>query len=567
MPLDNSSCNMWVFRDGRSTMTGESVRSGLATALHQLPDCGDGALVSALLWAGECECALEDASAAAARTIAGVTDAVAAALLHLPGARAHLDGAAAVVAAVPVPPQVSVATPEGFAYYALHPLDYSELAKRVPVRGGDVAVVGIRSIGASLSAVVSATMAGRGLRADRITVRPNGHPYDRRTRLGEHDLRWVARHRARQADFVVVDEGPGISGSSFLSVGDALLEAGVERERITFLCSRAPDPDQLTAPGGPARWRAFRSLAIGRGSHIPDEAKIYCGGGEWRHWAFRDDSDWPAVWTQMERLKFLSADRKTLFKFIGLGRYGDEVAARAACTGEAGFAPVLLGRQLGFARFPYVEGRPANSSDLHAGVISRIASYCAARARFLNIAGTCSGELEEMVRFNVAQEFGAEAAHLVPPLGIERPIITDSRMQPFEWVVCSNGSLLKTDTDTHGDDHFFPGPTDIAWDLAGAITEWQMTPAAATHLIEQYTSMSGDDVRPRLVPHLLAYAVFRMAYCAMAAFVEARSPEAERLRRAHEYYRRLAHARLRSGAEKEIPTLAWGETAPAIAAD
>ena len=29
----------------------------------------------------------------------------------------------------------------------------------------------------------------------------------------------------------------------------------------------------------------------------------------------------------------------------------------------------------------------------------------------------------------------------------------------------------------HGDDHFFPGPTDIAWDLAGTIVEWELAPA------------------------------------------------------------------------------------------
>ena len=48
-------------------------------------------------------------------------------------------------------------------------------------------------------------------------------------------------------------------------------------------------------------------------------------------------------------------------------------------------------------------------------------------------------------------------------LRLQRPVIADSRMQPHEWLLTPAGQVLKTDSGSHGDDHFFPGPTDIAW--------------------------------------------------------------------------------------------------------
>ena len=42
-------------------------------------------------------------------------------------------------------------------------------------------------------------------------------------------------------------------------------------------------------------------------------------------------------------------------------------------------------------------------------------------------------------------------------------------LAPHEWLRLDDGNVRKTDAIAHGDDHLFPGPTDIAWDLAGAI--------------------------------------------------------------------------------------------------
>lgn len=547
MPSENS-CNMWVFREGRATVSGKSVLDGLASALGTVscPSSGRSrdALVDALLRAGELECALSDEDSPDALRAAELTNILAAGLAELPGSDLALGYASALLERISSPTTVTISPAEGFAYYALHPLDFAALAERVPLAGSQAAVVGIRSIGTTLSAVVTAALKRRGMRAERITARPTGHPYDRRTSFSPQQLRWIAGRRAASSHFLVVDEGPGISGSSFLSVGDALLQAGVARECITFLGSRCVDPDTLVARDGAARWCSFRSLGVGSTAHVPAGRGDYLGGGEWRRHLYSDESQWPASWVQMERLKFLSQDGQRLYKFHGLGRFGQAVAERARLLGEAGFGPRLLAHTSGFSEFTWVNGSAMDASQVSAAMLERIADYCALRAVEFRARSGHQAQLEAMVRFNVEEEFGVQVGGSLAALDSHGAVIADGRMMPHEWLLTPGGALIKTDGATHGDDHFFPGPADIAWDLAGAIVEWAMPATAAQHMLDRYRRRSGDDPRPRLQAYLLAYGVFRMAYCAMAAFALHGLAEVQRLRHAATHYRNLVEAQL-----------------------
>jgi thiamine kinase-like enzyme len=113
-------------------------------------------------------------------------------------------------------------------------------------------------------------------------------------------------------------------------------------------------------------------------------------------------------------------------------------------------------------------------------------------------------------------------------------------MQPHEWLMTQEGRLLKTDSGSHGDDHFFPGPTDIAWDLAGAIVEWHMNEPQAREFIDRYRCASGDKPSARINGFIRAYALFRAAYCLMAANAMRGSDEEARLRGAAEEYKEMA---------------------------
>ncbi len=548
MSLKNS-CQMWVFRDGRSTVAGRLLVDGLRSALHALRSnrgASRDRLLDALLRAGELECALADAASLEVPRAAAVTDALARALVGLAEQPSAVEEIYAMLEGISAPASVSVSPPEGFSYYALHPLDFADLADAVSPRPAAAAVVGIRSIGTTLSAVLTAALARHGTRAERITVRPVGHPYARQTALTQAQTRWIAGRRASRADFLVVDEGPGISGSSFLSVGDALLQAGVERERITFLGSRYTDPDTLAAADGAARWRAFRSLVTAPTPRTPADRGAYLGSGDWRHMWLGDEPQWPACWVQMERLKFLSRDGRRLYKFDGLGRFGQAVAERARLLGELGFGPRLLSHMEGFSEYEVIDGRPMHALQISSAVLARVADYCALRAVEFGIHSPRESQLDSMVRFNIGEEFGPDAAALAETLTCTRPVIADGRMLPHEWVARTDGTMIKTDGATHGDDHFFPGPVDVAWDLAGAIIEWGMTAEAARYLLDRYRLRSGDDAGPRLNGYMLAYSVFRMAFCEMAAFSMRGWAEEARLRRAALHYRALVEAQLKA---------------------
>ena len=543
--------NMYVFRDGRNTVAGATLARELAGAILAAFEASSSklqdALIDALLRAGELECALVDAGLPAGGNLAEVTDALADCLVRgeLKWSSKHL------LRAVPqgLSEELRVSPPEGFAYYALHPLDYSDMAAELPLTAGQVCIVGIRSIGVTLSAIVAAAIRRRGLRTTRLTVRPTGHPYNRMTEFIADQRRTLEKLRFEGAEFVVVDEGPGMSGSSFLSVGESLEDLGVARKRIAFLCSRVPDPDSLRASNGGERWRRFRAHYSRRNWRLPANANLYIGGGEWREFLM-NGHERPATWTQMERLKFMSDDRKLFLKFEGFGRYGSAVVDRARRISKAGFGPTPLEFAQGFAVYPAIVGRPSAQRDLGRADIERMAAYCAFRASELRSPDHGGSHvIETMARFNIAQEFGTENAIPEGALSTLNPVLVDGRMNPHEWLLTDDGELLKTDNASHGDDHFFPGPTDIAWDLAGAIVEWNMDEQAAEFLIDEYRRRSGDNVGSRIGAFLLAYSVFRLAYCKMAAAALNGSGEEEILTKAYQYYRAAAGARL--GQESE----------------
>jgi len=263
------------------------------------------AALAALLRAGELECGVADCGSVPVLPFARLTDCLAEALLRhsLP---AYLPEIQQAVAAADVPERMALSAPEGFAYYALHPLAYAGVLERLPALPQNVLVAGIRSIGSTLSTVAAAAARLRGLHATRITVRPQGHPYDRKTELASAERALVEDAIASSAVFLVADEGPGLSGSSFLSVAEALENAGAPPEKIWMLCGHEPDPRALCASNAARRWQRFRHMAAAAEPRRPQAATDFIGAGHWRNLLFPGESCWPESWTSMERLKYLS---------------------------------------------------------------------------------------------------------------------------------------------------------------------------------------------------------------------------------------------------------------------
>src|SRR3954465_15348575 len=112
--------------------------------------------LDALIEWGEVEAALADAGHGEADRVRGYT---------LDAARGYWNGVRQLrpFDASALPSDVEISVPEGYAYYALQPRTYGDAALRFyrEVRPEAVVVIGIRSIGTSLSAVAAAALESR----------------------------------------------------------------------------------------------------------------------------------------------------------------------------------------------------------------------------------------------------------------------------------------------------------------------------------------------------------------------------------------------------------------------
>jgi hypothetical protein len=540
----------YVYRDCVVSSPQTQLVEALLLELRRAP-VDSTALVSSLLAAAALETALADVADPIAIDAAAVTDLVAAAFVGR--SVAQLEGLGARVDRWRSARQLRTSVPESFAFYALSPRVYANAAVAALSTVGPVMVVGLRTIGTTLSAVARAALEDSGHDARRITVRPHGHPYSRVVSFTEKDCAAIARADCAAAHFLVADEGPGNSGSSFLAVGEALLERGVPASRITLLGTRRVDPQLLVAPDAARRFRRFRFCCTSDLPTRPEPDGHDLSGGRW---CARLRSGLPPVpvWPATERRKFLSFDGRVLRKYAGLGPYGRRVHARAAQLSADGFVPAPLGSvdNEGFLSLRFIEARALCLGDSSLELVDHLGRYIAARTRLplpAAIENDPERALFEMVRVNVGLELGDGA---VPARGpaFERLAVVDGRLMPHEWVVDRRRTLFKTDATDHGDDHFFPGPTDVAWDLAGAIVEWKLAGAARARLLWAYRSASGEDPARRLPDFVIAYAAFRARYCVIAAhsctgkdsrrWREARRGYTEALRRAIVQARRHA---------------------------
>ncbi|MGE5487043.1 MAG: hypothetical protein ACM3ZB_04385 [bacterium] len=436
--------------------------------------------------------------------------------LSVEAARAWLDGRAfAFEPPDGLPQAISLGIPEGYAYYGLYPEMYVEAAERFAAEcldGGEspsVGVVGIRGIGTSLSAVVTAALERAGCRVESWTVRPRGHPFARRVEL---DAPLEAAWRAR-ADrwWAVVDEGPGLSGSSLTSVAAKLAELGASDARIVLFPSWETSGEQFVSADARRRWPRHRKYT-GQ-FRAPEGLDISAGG--WRRLLYPDGCEWPAVQPQHERRKYLAGKpgERTLLKFAGLGRFGRAKLERAERLWRAGFGPRPLGFENGFLRMEWVEGRPARKiTPVLLEIMARYLDFL--RSEYQGGQGASSEELRAVIRVNTGREWMGEA-----PCG--QPCRIDGRMLPHEWIETERG-YIKADALDHHDGHFLPGCQPIAWDVAGAVVEFGLDAAAASRLAKACRSGSG------LSFYIAAYSAFRAGYATLAARALDGTPEAER---------------------------------------
>jgi hypothetical protein len=435
--------------------------------------------------------------------------------------------------ALPLPREVSRRAAEGYAYYAVYPEQYARAAELLcgQLCPRSVLVVGLRSIGTSLSSAVEEAIRARGIRVRSMTVRPRGHPFERELRLSAR-LEEELRNAASTDLIAIVDEGPGLSGSSLAAVARSVRSLGAPPSRVVLLPGHEVDPGKL---GSSRARRVFQEHRRFVGSFDPASAVTAsharvedASAGRWRPLLRRGEAD-PPVQPQHERRKLFFYGDGSLpvshVRFAGLGRHGLRAARRAERLGNAGFGPRVEGFKDGYLSLRFVEGRPLERGSITPRVLETLGAYAAWTHRsFPSKASMDRGALLEMTTANVRESLGEAAldshgraleawAWSLPDEATE----VDGRLQPHEWIAAPRG-LVKVDGTDHGRDHFYPGPTDIAWDLAGAIAEFSLDAGAQFALLESFARCAGDrHVERRLPFYLVTYLAYRAGYAALAS--------------------------------------------------
>ncbi|HKH49195.1 MAG TPA: hypothetical protein VKM72_31400 [Thermoanaerobaculia bacterium] len=474
---------------------------------------------------------------------------------------------------VGVPDDLDVTVPEGYAFYGLYPETYLEAAGQLrsttdgPWRG-ELRVIGIRSIGTSLAALVAA--AGK---ADVVaTVRPEGHPFARTLSLSGRLARMLADGAGPETLWAIVDEGPGLSGSSFGAVADWLEEWGVRREALVFFPSHLGELGPHASELHRARWEtarrctvSFEDLFTGGASPWPLESWVEdltgridapaedVSAGRWRERLFPAGSVKPPAHLQQERRKYLlrAAGARWLLKFAGLGRYGREKLEMSVALAAAGLAPRVAGLRHGFLVGPWLErARPLPLAPVdRRELIEQVAEYVAFRATRWPVGsegrGASPTKLLEMAEWNAGQALGAEAGERLrawrdqlPELeALARPVLTDNRMHAWEWLLTRDGRILKTDAVDHHAGNDLVGAQDAAWDLAGAIVELGFAGDEEARFLEAAARRGMRPTPRQLSFYKVTYLAFQMGWHLMAAQALGWAPEeAERMRRAGEGY-------------------------------
>lgn len=475
----------------------------------------------------------------------------------------RLGTAAARVEAIargPLPVRIETAEPEGFAFYALYPETYAEAARRIlrAERPESAVVLGLRSIGTTLSAVVAAELEAAGVAVRSLTVRPRGHPWDRELRLGPS----LREALAGAGHVLVVDEGPGISGTSFACAAEAASAAGVPDARIHLFPSWDADGSGLRPGRARDRWGRHRRWVVPFEEAVLPRLSAPWGGGVlrdlsggvWREVACAP-GEWPAVQPQHERRKH-RLEREggpLLLKFAGLGERGSRMLLRAERQAGAGLAPPVEGLADGFLALRWVEGRPVGEAD--GEVVGFLGRYLAFLAGGEGSEGPMRfDDLLAMTRLNVAEGLGEEAVARMGWMermrgAVEaRPALAvDGRMLPQE-VLRTAGGFVKCDGLDHHDDHFWPGMQDVAWDLAGAMVEFGMEPEPRERLLAEFEARTGDWGAREVLPfHEAAYLAWRLGYVSLAAETLGGSEDGVRMARLRDRYRALLRAALERG--------------------
>lgn len=481
--------------------------------------------------------------------------------------------------------EIDVRVPEGFAWYALYPDSYAQTAetwsRRCEAAKSDICVIGLRSIGTTLAAVVAQALrnCGRTVRSC-ISLRPSGDPFSRSAELPAGFV--------PGSQNIIVDEGPGLSGSSMVAVARALHGVGADAAGIYFFAGHANGPGRAADESIRGWWRAPRVWTtelddtVVDGSVMPDvlSSLIETCSGEIAEGPAKDLDmlGWislaglsalpravaPGLETP-KKIVHLRSGRAVLLKFTGFALTSAAHRLEHRKSPRTAIAPFGSGH--GWTAMPWVEGRRLTVAD--GGVpfqIDHLGPWIVAAASETLMAdeirdgiGRIASALKAwaMTRDGAARVRGIELVAEREAMNVSSatmPCYGDGRLAPHEWIRTLGGAILKADAGGHHCDHTWVGRQPIAWDLAGAEIEWELDDRRAATLYRTVQQTTGIEHCQATRPFYKAgYCVFRAAAAYHSASVSSDAEVCHHLRAAGEWYERRLEAELATLTEELAP--------------
>jgi hypothetical protein len=468
-------------------------------------------------------------------------------------------------------PDVSlvVKVPEGFQSYALYPEAYILSARRwmrkhQTITPKKVTIIGLRSIGTTLSAVIAVALRSRGWQTERCSVRPTGDPFHRTTSL-DHPLNhrpWV----------IIADEGPGLSGSSMASVAAAVVEAGGDAERLSFFPGHAGEPGAKATPEVRYWWETIpRFVTSPRSLRWEGNSLRQClalesfngpaqfeelSDGAWRAKAYPDESCWPPITRPFRSTKLRcsgSDGRSVIWKFVGFGPWIDDQTdgssqplSQSINRANLGWTPAPVGTSHGYLAVPWIPGTPLRPSDADdSRIIEHLGRY------IVQVAGppmrsdehlVATERLAQMLYSNTIEALAKTAAQRTrdffgPAQGLRNcPTYGDGRMAPHKWLRAGDGRIWKTDGVLHHADHTVVGKQPVLWDVAATLIEWKLNARSAARLVGTIEQGGIRIDLGVLKFYCLSYAAFKLGQMAFCEQTESEPREKARISRARRDY-------------------------------
>lgn len=477
---------------------------------------------------------------------------------------------------------VTIKVPEGYEFYTLFPEQYCVSALRWieenPV-AKKILVVGIRSIGTSLSAVVASVLRNANRDVLRFTVRPKGNPFQRNVAFSKRFPREIAHA-------LIVDEGPGISGSSMIAVAEALLASGIARENIFFFPGHGNPPGTAASEKILNWWnttrryftsldkihwngKSLRELLLEKSCEICPGRESFesfedISNGGWRKVAYKSENEWPPVHLPFARTKFLcraGSGEALIWKFTGLGAM--RCASNKSSEIRNTIAIPAIENIHGFTASRWINGARLNRSDAPPQVLTLVGNYlCDAAGNRLSETEMFSGirRLSEMCVANLTEAFERNESQQIEILAEQTlqffrrnspdeswRAYGDGRTAPHEWVRTIDGKIFKTDATGHDIDHTIIGQQSVLWDFAGAMVEWNLSEQNARPLFAAMAKHGIQFNSAVMRFFTLAYAAFRLGQTTLCAGMSAPDEtEKSRLRDAAKFYADQCAARIAS---------------------